>query len=132
MRKLASLFLVCLAFLLMVSGCSSDMAAENAQTIKIEVKKGTGKATGTIKAASPKTAGMATKRFEFDIPGSYETKGGPSDYMIQFDSSNKAMRSSTTISVDGRVLKRGKDMVWEDDKGPRISFGVKEKEPAKK
>lgn len=117
-----SLALICIVCLLALAGCSTDMAPENAQVIKVEVKKGNGKASGMIKAASPGTAGISSKRFEFEIPGSVEVKGGPSEYTIQFDSSSKEMRQSTVISLDGRELKKGKDMVWEDDKGPRITL----------
>jgi len=117
-----SFVFICIVGILALTGCSTDMAPENAQVIKIEVKKGNGKASGMIKAASPGTAGISSKRFEFDIPGSVEVKGGPSEYTIQFDSSSKEMRQSTEISLDGRVLQKGKDMVWEDDKGPRITL----------
>jgi len=91
-----SFVFICIVGILALTGCSTDMAPENAQVIKIEVKKGNGKASGMIK--------------------------GPSEYTIQFDSSSKEMRQSTEISLDGRVLQKGKDMVWEDDKGPRITL----------
>lgn len=117
-----NLLIVCVVCVLAFAGCSTEMAPENAEVIKVEVTKGNGKATGMVRAASPGTAGISSKRFEFDIPGSFEVKGGPSEYTIQFDSSSKEMRQSTVVSLDGRVLQKGKDMVWEDDKGPRITF----------
>ena len=105
------------------------MVAENAKTIRIEVGKGKGKASGMLKASSPQTAGLGTNRFDFEIPGSFEVKGGPSEYMVVFNSASKEMKQSIKLFVDGRELKRGADYVFEADRGPRLTFTVNDDPP---
>lgn len=133
MKRFESKYLTlrCLAIslCLLLAGCGGQMVAENAKTIRVEVTEGTGKAAGTLKASSPQTAGLGTNRFEFDIPGSFEVKGGPSEYMVVFDSASKEMKNSIKLSVDGKELKRGGDYVYEADKGPRLTFVVNDEAP---
>jgi hypothetical protein len=122
MRVCRSLLILVLA--LLVLGCETKMEAENAQLIKLEFKEGSGKVSGILKAGTPGMAGISSKNFDITAPGSFEVMGGPSEYEIVFNTLPSEMKKSWELSVDGRVLKRGPDMVVEDDKGPRVSFGV--------
>jgi hypothetical protein len=113
-----------------VFGCSTEMVAPGAQVIKLEFKEGTGKIGGILKASSPGTAGISAKNFDFEAPGSFEVKGGPSDYMLTFNSLPKGQEKGWVLSLDGRELKRGADMIVEDDKGPRVLFSIDPKASA--
>ena len=124
-RKLC--LLLTLAFL--VVGCASEMESENAQTIKLEVR-GSGPVEGTLQADTPGMAGLSTNNFKFDAPGNFEVKGGPSGYSITFHKIPSASVKDWTLTVDGRELKRGPDIIVEDDKGPRLTFTVGVKKPA--
>lgn len=84
----------------LLSGCDTKMDSENAQTIRLEMTKGSGPVSGILKASTPGMAGISSKNFDL-----------------------------WTLSVDGRELKRGPDMVVEDDKGPRVTFEVGSKKP---
>lgn len=127
MRLFLTLLTVSLALSLV--GCNTTMEAENAQTIKLEFKEGSGTVSGNLKASNPGMAGITNKTIEITVPGSFEVKGGPSEYEILFTSIPDSLRKSWTLSVDGEELKRGKGMIVEDDKGPRISFPVRGKKP---
>jgi hypothetical protein len=94
------------------------------KAIKIEATGPSGSGlSGTIRASNASTAGMTSKDFEIKIPGFMEVKGGPSEYEIIF----RGLPSNVLykITVDGRELKRGSDMIVDDDKGPRAVFTVK-------
>lgn len=121
MRLIRLLPILALTFLL---GCNTSMEAENAQKIKLEFTQGSGPVSGIIKASTPGMAGISSKNFDITAPGSFELMGGPSEYEIVFNSLTPEMKKGWTLSIDGRELKRGKDMVVEDDKGPRVSFSV--------
>ncbi len=98
---------------------------EGAKTVKIEAKgpSGTGKIMGSVRASNPGTAGMSNKSFEFDIPGSTEFKAGTSEYTIEC-MGGLPKGVTLEISIDGRVLKPGQDMVYEPEKGPRITLDI--------
>ena len=114
-------FAVILLVGLVASGCSSPPVA-NARNIKLEFT-GTGNVTGTLQANSPSDAGWGRRNIEVAVPGKWETKGGPSEYTIVL---NGLPRGDTmNVWVDTRQLVRGPDMVWEDDKGPRVTFTIK-------
>lgn len=113
---------VVLASLLLVA-CGGGPPPD-AKTIKIEATgTGSGKIMGSIKASSPGQAGISSKNFEFPIPGSAEVKGGTSEYEIVILGGIPST-AKLQISVDGKVLKPGADMVYEPDKGPRITFDI--------
>ena len=115
------------AFLVLVffcTGCSTKMESENAQVIEIQFAEGSGTASGIIKAGNPGMAGMTSKNFDIQVPGKFECTGGPSEYTITFNSLPKTLERAWTVTVDGRQLKRGPDMVVEDDKGPRVTFNI--------
>lgn len=123
---------LCLAFcfLLTVVGCSTKMESPDAQVIKLEFKEGSGTASGILKAGTPGMAGLGSHNFDITVPGSVEVKGGPSEYTITFNPLSKELMRAWTLSVDGRVLQRGADMVVEEDKGPRVTFMVTPKAAA--
>lgn len=121
MRLIRLLSIFALTLLL---GCNTTMEAENAQKIKLEFTKGSGPVSGIIKASAPGMAGISSKNFDITAPGSFELMGGPSEYEIVFNPLTKEMKKGWTLSVDGVELKRGRDMIVEDDKGPRVSFKV--------
>lgn len=130
MRLVRLLPILALTLLL---GCNTAMEAENAQKIKLEFTKGTGKVSGVIKAGTPGMAGISQKNFDITAPGAFELMGGPSEYEIVFNALTPDLAKGWTLSVDGVELKRGRDMVVEDDKGPRVSFSVgSKKTPAAK
>ncbi len=122
------LYLLCL-LVGMVVGCATEMESENAQTIKLEVR-GSGPVKGILQADTPGMAGLSHNNFEFEAPGNFEVKGGPSGYSITFDKIPEASKKDWTLTVDGRELKRGADIIVEDDKGPRLTFMVGVKKPA--
>lgn len=123
-----SLILAVVSFLVM--GCNTTMESENAQMIRLEFKEGSGKVAGILKASTPGMAGISSKNFDITAPGHFEVMGGPSEYEIVFNSMPSSMYKAWTLSVDGVELKRGKDMIVEDDKGPRVSFKVGSKKSA--
>jgi hypothetical protein len=131
MRKSTRLFFLACSFCVLLSltlaGCNTSMEAENAQTIKLEFKEGSGTVQGILKAGTPGMAGISSKNFDIKVPGSFEVKGGPSEYEIVFNSMPDDLRKEWTLSIDGEALKRGRDMIVEDDKGPRVSFRVRGK-----
>lgn len=114
---------VLLASLLLVA-CGGGPPPD-AKTIKIEAigPSGKGKIMGSIKANNPGSAGISNKSFEFDIPGSVEVKGGSSEYEIKL-LGGVPRDVKIQISIDGKVLKPGQDMVYEADQGPRITFDI--------
>ncbi len=118
-----------LALVCLVVGCSSEMESENSQTIKLEVR-GSGPVEGTLQADTPGMAGLSTNNFKFEAPGNLEVKGGPSGYSVTFHKISDSSVKDWTLTVDGRELKRGPDIVVEDDKGPRLTFAVGVKKPA--
>lgn len=109
---------------LLVLGCNTAMESENAQAIRLEFKEGSGTVSGILKASNPSMAGISQKNFDITAPGQFEVMGGPSEYEIVFNSLPSNMKKAWVVSVDGTELKRGKDMIVEDDKGPRASFKV--------
>jgi len=117
-RKFASLIAaLCLA------GCAAG-PPPNAKKVRFVAEGQPGpKISGLLRAASPGTAGMATKSVEFDVPGSIEFMGGPSEYSLTLSGPSDKVKFQ--IFVDGKELKRGPDIVWEDDKGPRLTFEVR-------
>ncbi len=112
----------------MVAGCATEMESENAQAIRLEVR-GSGKVKGILQADTPGMAGLSHNNFEFEAPGQFEVKGGPSGYSITFDTIPAASTKDWTLTVDGKELKRGADIIVEDDKGPRLTFMVGVKKP---
>ena len=104
-------------------GCGPAGPPPNAKTLKFETTGKSGKLVGSLRAASPGTAGIATKGFEVAVPGSVELKAGPSEYTLVIDGMPKDV--TLKLSVDGKELLRGQDIIWEDDKGPRLTFNVK-------
>lgn len=87
-----------------------------------------GEIEGVVKANSPQTAGMGTRSFKFAVPGELTFDAGPSEYTITFYNMNSTWMKNYEILVDGEPLKRGRDMVVEDDKGPRITLTLESKE----
>jgi hypothetical protein len=122
MRLAIAPLLLCL--LVLPSGCNTAMEAENAQTIRLEFKEGSGTVSGVLKAGSPGMAGISSRNFEIQVPGSFEVSGGPSEYEILFTSIPQELKKSWTLSVEGVERQRGQGMIVEDDKGPRVSFMV--------
>ena len=114
---------LCLTLTLLLVGCSSSGPGPNQVPIKLETTGPAGKLEGTLKPDDPGAAGMAGKNIDMPIPGVLEFPGGPAEYSLVLN--GLPSTAKLTISVDGKELKRGQDMIWEDDKGPRISFSVK-------
>ena len=111
------LLLLCL----LLAGCASG-PRPNQVPIKLEASGGSGKLEGTLKPDNPGQAGMAGKNIDLGVPGVLEFAGGTAEYTLVLN----GIPAGTTlkISVNGKELKRGQDMIWEDDKGPRITFQV--------
>ena len=104
--------------------CATKMESENAQDIVISVDGGNGKLSGSISTDNPASSGVAQQNFDIESPGKFELRGGPSAYSVTFNPIPKELDKKWKISVDGRELKRGSDMIVEDDKGPRATFTV--------
>ncbi|MFA7481726.1 MAG: hypothetical protein WC314_14555 [Vulcanimicrobiota bacterium] len=113
-----------------MAGCSTKMESEHAQTIKIIFPEGEGQVGGTIKTNNPASSGVGQQNFDITLPGEFEIRGGPSAYEIVFNALPKDLKRSWKITVDGRELKRGPDMIVEEDRGPRVSFTVGAKTPS--
>ncbi len=120
--------LILVSFL--VLGCNTTMESENAQAIRLEFKEGSGTVSGILKASTPGMAGISRKNFDITAPGHFEVMGGPSEYEITFNALPSNMKKAWVLSVDGVELQRGKGMIVEDDKGPRVSFKVGSKKAA--
>lgn len=123
-------FVLLFTLTLLVFGCDTKMESENAQLIKLEFKEGSGQVVGKLRATTPGMAGISSREFDFSAPGSFEVMGGPSEYEIVFSSIPRGLEKGWTLTVDGTELKRAKDIVVEDDKGPRLSFKIGLKKPA--
>ena len=106
---------------LLLAGCSSPPPPKQVP-LKLEVTGTGGKLEGTIKPDNAMSAGMAQRNIDIAIPGSLELKAGTAEYTILLNGIPST--AQLKISVNGKELKRGQDMVWEDDKGPRITFTV--------
>ena len=136
-QKIAVIFILVFLVGFLSAGCAPK-ENPNHSTVKLEfgVKEGkkpvNPKVHGVIRANSPKTAGFAQKNLEVELPGSVEFKAGPSQYEIRlYDFSSGLLTFKMTM--DGREMKRGSDVIIIDDpsKGYFASFEIKEKEAAK-
>lgn len=107
-------------------GCQAG-PPPGARALKIEiVGKGGNTVEGNLAASSPPTAGLSNKAFAIKVPGSIELQAGPSEYTLVV-SGGMPDEDLIKVFVDGRELKRGNEVVYEANNGPRLTFTIDSK-----